>query len=63
LTKQTATAMLRDLYQGSDWNDNKAVAGFFEAMSNQIAVMVNQVKVTGVQAKIDALKTELEALK
>jgi acetyl-CoA carboxylase / biotin carboxylase 1 len=63
LTKEAATAMLRDLYQGSDWNDNKAVAGFFEAMSNQIAGVVNKVKVAGVQAKIDALTTELDALK
>lgn len=61
LTKESATAMLGDMFNG-DWDDNKAVAAFFEEMSSQIAVKLNAVKSAGVQAKIDALKMELDAL-
>jgi len=62
LTKEAAVETLKSMFSG-DWEDNKAVAAFFEQKSAEIANKVNSVKATGVQAKIDALKKELEALK
>jgi acetyl-CoA carboxylase/biotin carboxylase 1 len=61
LTKDAATDLLKDVFSG-DWNDDKAVADFFESNASDVADKVKAVKAAGVQAKIDALKKELDGL-
>lgn len=61
LTKESATDALKGMFSG-DWEDDKAVASFFEDKSVDIADKVKAVKASGVQAKIDALKKELDSL-
>jgi acetyl-CoA carboxylase/biotin carboxylase 1 len=61
LTKEAAAESLKSMFSG-DWEDNKAVANFFEEKKTEIGDKVRAVKAAGVQAKIDALKKELESI-
>jgi acetyl-CoA carboxylase/biotin carboxylase 1 len=61
LTKDSATAILTSLYSG-DWEDNKAVASFFEQNSDKVSEKVKATKAKGVQAQIEALKKELDSI-
>lgn len=61
VTKESATKSLQGLFSG-DWEDNKAVAAFFEDKSADVLKTVNSVKAAGIQAKLDTLKAELAAL-
>ena len=60
MTRETALDSLKSLFSG-DWEDNKAVAGFYADSSADIAAKVKTVKIAGIQAKIEALKKELES--
>ena len=58
LTREAAIESLKSMFSG-DWEDNKAVAAFFQEKSADIANKVQAVKAAGIQAKIEALKKEL----
>merc|ERR1712084_211230 len=60
ITREGAIESIKALYSG-DWEDNKAVASFYEEGTAVISDKVKSVKAAGVQAKIDALKKELES--
>jgi acetyl-CoA carboxylase/biotin carboxylase 1 len=62
LVKDAATDILKSLYDGKDWEDNKAVAAFFDANLNKAGDKVKEIKAAGMQAKIEALKNELDSL-
>jgi len=62
LTKDAATEVIKSMFSGSDWEDNKAVAAFFEEQAEAIADKVKTTKAAGVQAQIDSLKKELDSL-
>lgn len=61
LNKETATEVISSMYSG-DWNDDKAVATWFEMEASALDEKVKNVKANAVQAKIEALKKELESL-
>lgn len=61
LSKDAATDIVKSMYSG-DWEDNRAVATFFEAEADKLADKVKTVKAAGVQAQIEALKKELDSL-
>jgi acetyl-CoA carboxylase / biotin carboxylase 1 len=61
MTREGAFATLKSLFSG-DWDDNKAVAAFFDENVTKVADKVKAVKAVGVQSQIDALKKELESL-
>ena len=59
LTREAAVESLKTMFTG-DWEDNKAVAAFFQDNSAEITEKVKAVKAAGIQARIEALKKELE---
>jgi len=61
LDKDSATDILKSLYSG-DWEDNKAVASFFEQSAAQVVEKVKTIKAAGVQAQIASLQKELDSL-
>ncbi|CAB9496759.1 Acetyl-CoA carboxylase 1 [Seminavis robusta] len=61
MSKGDATGVLQSLFSG-DWEDDKAVAAFFEDDTGLVEDKVKNVKAAGVQAKIESLKAQLESL-
>jgi acetyl-CoA carboxylase/biotin carboxylase 1 len=61
LTISSAKEMVKGMF-GGDWEDDKAVLGFFEEQSVELADKVKSVKANAVQAQIDALKKELDGI-
>lgn len=61
MTRDEATTTLKQLFSG-DWEDNKAVAAFFEEKVADVEEKVKAIKAAGVQARIEALKKELDSL-
>jgi len=61
LPKHEALDAIKGMFDG-DWNDNKAVARFFEKRAADIQEKVKSAKATGVQAQIEALKKQLESM-
>merc|ERR1712151_1037613 len=60
MTKEAAVEALQSMFSG-DWEDDKAVASFFED-SSVVDAKVKDVKAAAVQAKIEALKKELDLM-
>jgi acetyl-CoA carboxylase/biotin carboxylase 1 len=60
LTKNSATEIIKSMFSG-DWEDNKAVAAFFEEKATEVSDKVRANKAAGVQAQIDVLKKELDS--
>jgi len=60
LSREAALKSVESMFSG-DWEDNKAVATFYQEKSAEIAAKVKSVKAAGIQAKIDALQKELKA--
>ena len=61
LTTDSATSVLKELFSG-DWEDNKAVASFYEEKQGDIISKIKEVKAAGYKAKIAALQAELDGL-
>ena len=61
MSREDAIAPLKEVFSG-DWEDNKAVAAFFDEKAAEVGDKVKAVKAAGVQAQIDALKKQLESL-
>jgi len=61
MTKESATKLLQSMFSGN-WEDDKAVASFFDNECAAVSDKVKNVKAAGVQSKIDSLKKELAAL-
>jgi acetyl-CoA carboxylase/biotin carboxylase 1 len=61
MTKEAVLDTLQSMFSG-DWEDDKAVAEFFDKDATLVEEKVKNVMAVGVQAKIDALKKELDSL-
>ena len=61
LTKEGAVEIIQSMFDG-DYEDNKAVADFFESNADAVAAKVKSVKAAGVQAQIEALQKDLASL-
>jgi len=61
MTKAKASSTIQSIFSG-DWEDDKAVAAFFDKEVGALTAKVNSVMASGVQAKIEALKKELDAM-
>lgn len=61
ISRDDGLSVLQSLYSG-DWNDNKAVATFYDEESEKVNAKINEMKKVSINAKLDALKKELESL-
>lgn len=61
MSKESGEAALKALFSG-DWEDDKAVAMFYENEASTVADKVKNAKAAAVQNKIEALKQELSGL-
>ena len=61
MSKDSATEVLQGMFSGS-WEDDKAVAAFFDSDAGKIGEKVKNVMAAGVQAKIASLQKELDSL-
>lgn len=61
LTKDSATEILSGMFSGN-WEDDKAVAEWFDAEEAAVGAKVQGTKAAAMQAKIEALKKELDSL-
>ena len=61
LTKESATEVLSGMFSGN-WDDDKAVAEWFDADEVAVTAKVQSTKAAAMQAKIEALKKELGSL-
>ena len=61
MTRAAALDTLKSLYNG-DWEDNEAIAEFYEKETTAVQEKVKAVKAAAVQKQMDALKKELESL-
>ena len=62
LIKEGALDIIKAMFDGGDYEDNKAVADFFENNAEAVATKVKSVKAAGVQAQIEALQKDLASL-
>lgn len=61
LTAAGAVDIIKSMYDG-DYDDNKAVASFFESNQTDLAAKLKSIRAAGVQAKIASLQKELEGM-
>ena len=61
MTKDAAVETLKAMFSG-DWEDDKAVAEFFDKDAAVVEGKVKDAKAAAVAAKIEALKKELESM-
>lgn len=62
MSKPQAIAILKGLFEGDDWEDDKAVCSFYETKAAEISEKINSVKAAGLQTKIDDLKNKLDSM-
>ena len=60
-TRESGLETLQSLYSG-DWDDNKAVAEFYEQETDTVNAKISELKKDCIQAKMDALKAELDSM-
>merc|ERR1712176_871398 len=60
-TRESGLEALKTLYSG-DWDDNKAVAEFYENETQIVNSKISELKKDAIQAKMDTLKAELESM-
>merc|ERR1712176_693351 len=58
-TRDSGLETLKSLYSG-DWDDNKAVAEFYESEISAVNAKISELKKESIQAKMEALKAELD---
>lgn len=61
MTKESAVELLQSMFSGA-WEDDKAVAEFFDKDASIVDGKVKDVKAAAVAAKIEALKKELDMM-
>jgi acetyl-CoA carboxylase/biotin carboxylase 1 len=61
MAKTAAVEALQSMYSG-DWENDQAVADFFEKEIAQVNDMVKAVKAAAIKTQMEALKSQLEAL-
>ena len=61
VSKDDALDMIKSLFSG-DWEDNQAVATFFDESADALADKVKAVKADAMKAQIDALQKELDGM-
>lgn len=61
LSREDAIDVIKSMYDG-DWEDNQAVAAFFDDKASDLEDKVKEVKLEAVKAQIDALQKELEGM-
>jgi acetyl-CoA carboxylase/biotin carboxylase 1 len=60
-TRASGLEVLKSLYSG-DWEDNKAVAAFYEEKLDSVNAKITEMKKAAIQAKMDALKKQIESM-
>ncbi|VEU44842.1 unnamed protein product [Pseudo-nitzschia multistriata] len=60
-TRASGLEILQSLYSG-DWEDNKAVAAFYESETDVVNAKIAELKKASIQAKMDSLKAELDSM-
>ena len=60
-TRESGLEVLESLFSG-DWNDNKAVAEFYEQETASVNAKISDLRVDAIQAKMGALKAELDGM-
>eukprot|EP00536_Pseudo-nitzschia_multiseries_P003372 jgi/Psemu1/318156/estExt_fgenesh1_pm.C_520003 len=60
-TRASGLSVLESLFPG-DFEDNKAVAAFYEQETDKVNVKIAEIKKDSLQAKMEALKAELDSL-
>jgi acetyl-CoA carboxylase/biotin carboxylase 1 len=61
MPKPAAVEALQSMYSG-DWENNQAVAEFFENNTAQVNAMVKVIKAAAIKTQMEALKSQLEGL-
>ncbi|KAL3925245.1 MAG: hypothetical protein SGILL_000543 [Bacillariaceae sp.] len=60
-TRESALATLKGIFSG-DWEDNKAVASFYESDLATVNAKITDMKKAAIQAKMDSLSAELSSM-
>jgi len=60
-TRGSGLETLKSLYSG-DWDDNEAVAEFYENETDTVNAKISELKKESIQAKMEALKAELDGM-
>ncbi len=60
-TRESGLDALQSLFSG-DWDDNKAVAEFYEQETATVNAKISEIKKSAIAAKMDALKAELDSM-
>lgn len=62
MTTAQAITILKGMFDGDDWENDKAACSFYEKKAAGISEKINSVKAAGLQAKIDELKSKLDSM-
>merc|ERR1712087_761158 len=60
-TRESGLDTLKSLFSG-EWDDNKAVAEFYEQDVDSVNAKISELKKSAIEAKMDALKAELDSM-